>query len=63
MTQKDFEKAINRMLRRVELLRDASKGSVKLRAISVGACSVREHDRAAHVRYVAPKGWKPRRAS
>ncbi len=61
MTQKEFEKAINRLVRRAELLREAHKGSVKLRAIDIPKCTVPEHTRGAHVRHIAPKGWKPRR--
>lgn len=58
MTQKDFDAAIARLMRRAELLRQARNGSVKLRAIDIPRCVVPEHTRGAHVRHIAPKGWK-----
>lgn len=64
MTQRQFEAQITSMLRTakrgVQLLSEASSGSIKLRKVSVGACVVRSHDRGPHTRYIAPKGWKPR---
>lgn len=59
MTKKQFESEIRRLLRRVQLLRDATSGSVKLREVDVKKCTVREHVRGAHVRNIAPAGWKP----
>lgn len=63
MTQKEFDEAITRLLRRAELLRGARDGSVKLKAVHVGKTEVRAHWRRAHTRYIAPTGWKPRRSS
>lgn len=57
MTQKDFDAAIARLLRRIELLRRARNGSIKLRAIDIPRCVVHGHTRGAHVRHIAPKGW------
>lgn len=63
MTQKEFDKAINRLARRMQLMREAQSGSVKLRAISIPKCTVPEHIRGAHTRHIAPAGWKHRKSS
>lgn len=62
MTQKQFDTEIRRLMRRADLLREANSGRVKLHKVDVGACTVRSHDRAAHTRYIAPTGWKPRKS-
>lgn len=58
MTQKQFDTEIRRLTRRAQLLREARGGSVKLREVKVDACTVTEHQRVAHSRFIAPKGWK-----
>lgn len=60
MTQKQFEKEVKRLTRRLRLMQDARNGDVKLRAIPIPKCVVPEHTRAAHTRYIAPRGWKSR---
>jgi len=64
MTQRQFESEISKLLRtakrRVQLLSEASSGSIKLRKIDVKKCVVPEHSRVAHSRLIAPRGWKPR---
>lgn len=58
MTQKQFETELRRLARRIQLLQEASSGKAKLRRVDVAECVVSEHKRGAHVRYIAPAGWK-----
>lgn len=62
MTQKQFANEIRRLVRRTQLLRDASNGDVKLRRVDIKRCTVREHTRGAHARLIAPAGWRPRKS-
>lgn len=63
MTQNKFESEIRRMLRRLQLLEDVNSGAAKLRVVHVPATRVRPHVRRAHVRHIAPAGWRARRPS
>lgn len=56
MNQKRFDQEIQRLLRRLDLLRAVRRGDVKLKAVVVGEHWVQRHRRAEHVRYVAPTG-------
>lgn len=58
MNQKQFETHIRRLMNRAWLLREAKDEKIKLRRVSVKKCMVPEHTRQAHVRLIAPAGWK-----
>lgn len=55
MTQKEFEKEINRLTRRIELLRQAARGDAKLRKVDVKGHWVSKHYVNPHERYIAPR--------
>lgn len=61
MTQEQFNSKIRQLVRRTELMQLARDGKLKLRQVDVKKCTVPEHTRVAHVRLIAPKGWKSRR--
>ena len=54
MTQNMFEKEIRRLLRRVDLLRQAASGSAKLRKIPITGHWVPRFYINPHSRYIAP---------
>lgn len=54
MNQRDFDLEIQRLLRRLDLLRAARRGDVQLVPVEVPECTVRRHIRRAHTRYVSP---------
>lgn len=58
MTKKEFESEIRACLRRAELLQEAARGEIRLRAVNVKGCTVPEHKRGKYTRYIAPSGWK-----
>lgn len=57
MTQKQFDAEINRLVRRLALLRDAGAGRVTMRRVRVKRYTVRAHTREEHTRLIAPAGW------
>lgn len=60
MTRLEFDREIQRLLNRVDLLREARRGDVRLVAVEVPETTVKRHTRAAHVRWIRPS--KPRDA-
>lgn len=55
MNQNQFEKEINRLLRRVALLRQVASGDAKLRKVDVVGHWVPKYWISPHKRYIADK--------
>lgn len=52
MTDKQFEKEINRFLRRIELLREVQRGDAKLKRVPVKGHWVKRHHVDGYDRYI-----------